>query len=193
LIREVGEGSLWSTRHDNRFRTYDPSIGRYISADPIGQTGGINVYRYAQSNPTNLIDPDGASAKVVSAVGFGVGGACAAGSWYRSQTSADQTQDAIADLMRLQADIKGWTGLADAIQDTLNDPNACLDAAERANLEATLANIEETIAQLTTLVAQQTQQSMMPDLGGTAIDWALNACAGAGFAIGFGALVVPLP
>ena len=30
--------------HYNRFRYYDPSIGRYISADPIGQAGGVNVY-----------------------------------------------------------------------------------------------------------------------------------------------------
>jgi RHS repeat-associated protein len=30
--------------HYNRFRYYDPGIGRYISADPIGQAGGLNVY-----------------------------------------------------------------------------------------------------------------------------------------------------
>ncbi len=45
--------------HDNRFRMYDPVTGRYISADPIGQDGGVNVYRYASNNPTRFFDVDG--------------------------------------------------------------------------------------------------------------------------------------
>lgn len=42
--------------HYNRFRYYDPLIGRYISADPIGQLGGINLYRYAFNNPLRWFD-----------------------------------------------------------------------------------------------------------------------------------------
>lgn len=45
--------------HYNRFRYYDPSIGRYISADPIGQAGGINLYAYAYNNPLYWYDPLG--------------------------------------------------------------------------------------------------------------------------------------
>lgn len=41
------------------FRYYDPSTGRYISADPIGLAGGLNLYAYAGSNPVNYIDPMG--------------------------------------------------------------------------------------------------------------------------------------
>ncbi len=40
-------------------RFYDPSTGRYISADPIGLAGGINLYSYANQNPINFIDPKG--------------------------------------------------------------------------------------------------------------------------------------
>jgi RHS repeat-associated protein len=42
--------------HDNRFRTYDPGTGRYISADPIGLRGGINTYGYVGANPLRWID-----------------------------------------------------------------------------------------------------------------------------------------
>jgi RHS repeat-associated protein len=44
--------------HYNRFRYYDPALGRYISQDPVGLSGGTNVYRYT-TNPINWIDPLG--------------------------------------------------------------------------------------------------------------------------------------
>jgi len=44
--------------HYNRFRYYDPDIGRFVSQDPIGLAGGVNNYRYAPS-PVNYIDPLG--------------------------------------------------------------------------------------------------------------------------------------
>ncbi|MBK7951645.1 MAG: RHS repeat-associated core domain-containing protein [Deltaproteobacteria bacterium] len=43
----------------NWHRFYDPSIGRYISADPIGQRGGVNLYSYVANNPISLIDQAG--------------------------------------------------------------------------------------------------------------------------------------
>ncbi len=45
--------------HYNYHRYYDPSIGRYLRADPIGLDGGINLFVYASLNPINLIDPYG--------------------------------------------------------------------------------------------------------------------------------------
>src|SRR5208337_5464708 len=44
---------------DYRARYYDPTIGRFLSEDPIGFQGGINVYRYVRNNPLLLIDPMG--------------------------------------------------------------------------------------------------------------------------------------
>lgn len=44
--------------HYNRFRHFDPVVGRFVSQDPIGLLGGINAYQYA-SNPTAWIDPLG--------------------------------------------------------------------------------------------------------------------------------------
>lgn len=45
-----------SRLHYNYFRDYDPTLGRYIQADPIGLIGGPNLYEYARSNPAMLID-----------------------------------------------------------------------------------------------------------------------------------------
>jgi uncharacterized protein RhaS with RHS repeats len=44
-----------------RARYHDPVEGRFISKDPIGFEGGINLYAYVQNNPINWIDPDGLS------------------------------------------------------------------------------------------------------------------------------------
>ena len=45
--------------HYNDRRYYDPETGRYITRDPIGFAGGVNLYAYAAHSPTNLIDPTG--------------------------------------------------------------------------------------------------------------------------------------
>jgi RHS repeat-associated protein len=42
-----------------RARWYDPQTGRFVSEDPIGLAGGMNVYTYAANNPVNFTDPSG--------------------------------------------------------------------------------------------------------------------------------------
>ncbi|MDV2078912.1 RHS repeat-associated core domain-containing protein [Marinobacter xestospongiae] len=42
----------------NRFREYEPAIGRYLQPDPLGLTGGVNSYRYTRS-PVDYVDPLG--------------------------------------------------------------------------------------------------------------------------------------
>jgi RHS repeat-associated protein len=44
--------------HYNRFRYYDPSLGQYLTPDPLGLVGGGAVYSYVD-DPTVLIDPCG--------------------------------------------------------------------------------------------------------------------------------------
>ncbi len=45
--------------HYNRFRYYDPQLGRYISPDPLGVLGGLDLYAYADNDPINGMDPLG--------------------------------------------------------------------------------------------------------------------------------------
>ncbi|MGO9020298.1 MAG: RHS repeat domain-containing protein [Syntrophobacteraceae bacterium] len=43
-----------------RARYYDPSVGRFISEDPLGFGGGdVNLYAYILNNPVNSTDPGG--------------------------------------------------------------------------------------------------------------------------------------
>lgn len=44
--------------HYNRHRYYDAAAGRFISIDPIGLRGGLNLWQYAD-NPIAWIDPLG--------------------------------------------------------------------------------------------------------------------------------------
>jgi RHS repeat-associated protein len=38
------------------FRKYDPVTGNWLTPDPIGIMGGINLYRFVQNNPVNYRD-----------------------------------------------------------------------------------------------------------------------------------------
>jgi RHS repeat-associated protein len=53
--REQDASDLYYYRH----RYYKPSVGRFISEDPIGLAGGSNTYTYVGNNPVNYIDPLG--------------------------------------------------------------------------------------------------------------------------------------
>lgn len=68
---ETGRGTSGLTHplYYNYHRDYDPTLGRYIQADPIGLAGGYNLYRYANANPVGYVDPDGQSPKLAYMAG----------------------------------------------------------------------------------------------------------------------------
>ncbi len=52
--------------HYNWHRYYDPQTGRYLTPDPIGLAGGVNLYAYVEGNPVTLADPYGLDGGVIT-------------------------------------------------------------------------------------------------------------------------------
>ena len=42
-----------------RNRYYSPTLGRWLTRDPIGYRGGINLYGYVESEPVGMVDAEG--------------------------------------------------------------------------------------------------------------------------------------
>lgn len=58
-----------------RPRWYDPETGRWLSPDPIGISGGVNLYLFCNNNPVNFVDPKGDFAfwgGIIGGVGTGL-------------------------------------------------------------------------------------------------------------------------
>jgi RHS repeat-associated protein len=95
-----------------RARYYDPSLGRFISEDPIGfSAGDTNLYRYVSNSPTNFTDPTGkfailpilAAAAVVGLTGAGIGAAWGFASGVAQSFDSDRRND-----------ILGWDSVGSA-------------------------------------------------------------------------------
>ncbi|MFZ3200580.1 MAG: RHS repeat-associated core domain-containing protein [Candidatus Acidiferrales bacterium] len=62
-----------------RARYYNPTLQRFVSEDPIGTGGGINLYAYVSNDPILLTDPSGRCPMCVVAIIGGVIGGTVAG------------------------------------------------------------------------------------------------------------------
>ena len=86
-FKHAGQVGIF-TESDNlyymRARYYDAETGRFISEDPAGHEGGLNLYAYAGGNPIIFVDPtglspqEGGSSAPMARAGLGAGLAGAA-------------------------------------------------------------------------------------------------------------------
>jgi RHS repeat-associated protein len=73
-----------------RARYYDPVLKRFISSDPIGLAGGMNMYAYVEGDPVSYVDPEGlakrntGNPRNVSGNRGGQNGSYNKGHWYPS-------------------------------------------------------------------------------------------------------------
>ena len=65
-MRDAGNSLL-----DMRNRTYDPTLGQFLSRDPLEATTG-DAYKYAANNPIDLIDPTGQAPGVTISIGISI-------------------------------------------------------------------------------------------------------------------------
>ncbi|MDR0717764.1 MAG: RHS repeat-associated core domain-containing protein, partial [Azoarcus sp.] len=66
-----------------KYRIYEPGTGRWLSRDPIGEEGGINLYGYVGGDPLNYNDPTGEFGIVGGVLGIAInfGGQFAINLW----------------------------------------------------------------------------------------------------------------
>jgi RHS repeat-associated protein len=60
-------------------RAYNPALGAWLSRDPLGEAGGLNMFGYVGGNPINYSDPSGLSPGAAFVGGLLNGGIIAAG------------------------------------------------------------------------------------------------------------------
>lgn len=80
-----------------RARYYDPTIGRFLSPDPMGPAGGMNLYLYADANPATLTDRRGLAPEIVRSpteTGLGMTGTRVAGEVVSGARNAGGSQGA---------------------------------------------------------------------------------------------------
>ena len=71
----------WSSEiHDSEldliyynYRHYSPTLGRFLSRDPIAEQGGRNLYAFVKNNPNVFFDELGGSVAIAVGGGIGIG------------------------------------------------------------------------------------------------------------------------
>ncbi|MFN0278160.1 MAG: RHS repeat-associated core domain-containing protein [Pyrinomonadaceae bacterium] len=138
----------------SRARFYDPQIGRFISEDPIGFAGGINLYAYVGNRPTMFADPTGLFP-----------------SWWKFNYHADITRHGLYGLAspgQIEAVVSANTDYDRRTQDSIYAPYHAMSrpgqSPEEARAEAN-ESVRKRICEARKFAAQGNEAAAMSSLG----------------------------
>ena len=96
-----------------RNRWYEPETGRWLSPDPIGISGGLNLYAFCGNDPVNFVDPEGKDFSTWTGLGSSIGGD------FRDHSGKPSNADLIAQEFLTGAAI-GTAAIIDGILPKIN-------------------------------------------------------------------------
>ena len=108
-------------------RYYEPTSGRFLSADPMGHGVSPSLYDFCQGDPVNHWDPDGRCLKKIS-------------DWTRDFEKGFYI-DPLLGLLKLNPISQGWDEYQ-RLNSVLSDPNGVWAGAERLR-QAQIAGLED--------------------------------------------------
>jgi RHS repeat-associated protein len=97
-------------------RPYDPNLARWISRDPIGENGGINLFAFVENNPVSRVDPLG-----TEEVPVGEGEVTLPGALGDAQAAAQELENINA--------LEGMAGESDAVLNEFNNIDEVIQEA----------------------------------------------------------------
>ena len=166
-ITQLAAATAWRGRridptgfYDLGARYYEPTSGRFLSADPMGQAASPSLYDFANGDPVNFFDPDGrfggtplTAGEYFSAIGSGLltgvsnVGYAAVTAPYRFGTTVVSGYQQIGGLA------------GDALTGSLNSDVNLMASHPINTLQATGQAAVQTVVQIGAGVAQQAQTS----------------------------------
>jgi RHS repeat-associated protein len=169
-VRETGVGDSnpfqFSTMYSDREtgivvyarRAYSPVLGRWLSRDPIGETGGVNTCAFVGNDPINGMDPLGLWR--ASGIWSGKWDASKGAYTYIAQACKNKS-DSEDTLQKLAQDITGDQSDASAIKTISKGNSLCYDVS------ALLAKLETMIRGNVVAAARQGVSALSWDGTGT--------------------------
>ena len=113
------------------YRFYNPSIGKWMTRDPLGEAGGINLYGFVGNNAVNYYDPWGLKDfEMRMWVGGSVGYAIIGGGVYNATITDLETYETTSYTVKtigLGVGIPSFRGSSRPIKFSVDDP--CMTSA----------------------------------------------------------------